>query len=91
MSFRRKEKTIKTITLGLLNTLYGIICSLLFLIQTGKIVLWNFVDGYEYTPAFEKMWEIGLFVLLLLSIVLLVLNFKRKNKSNKTLFAFLNG
>lgn len=80
----------KTATLGVLNALYGAICSWLFLIQTGKIVLWGFVENNKYTTLFFQVWEVVMFVLMILSGVLMFLNIKRQEKDNKLIFNALN-
>lgn len=80
----------KKLTLGILNTCYGVLCSLLYLIRTGKIILWAFTEGNQYTQTFVTVWETALLVLFALSIVLFVLNTKRNNKGNKAIYIILN-
>ena len=73
----------KNFTLGILHTIYGFICSFLFLIQTEKIILWSFVVDHEYTDGFQIAWEVILTIILLVSIVLIILNNKRQDKSKQ--------
>ena len=73
----------KNFTLGIIHTIYGVICSVLFLIQTGKIILWNFVVDYEYTDGFQTAWEIILTIILIISVILIILNMKREDKSKQ--------
>ena len=81
----------KTKTLGILNVVYGVICCFLFLIQSGVIVFRSFTENGQYTLEFVQAWQVVMFVLILLSIVLFILNIKRKVKGNKKLFYVLNG
>ncbi len=73
----------KNVTLGIIHTIYGFICSFLFLIQTEKIILWSFVVDHSYTDDFQTAWEIILTILLPISVVLIILNNKREDKSKK--------
>ncbi len=73
----------KNVTLGIIHTIYGFICSFLFLIQTEKIILWSFVVDHSYTDGFQTAWEVILTIILLISIVLIILNNRREDKSKK--------
>lgn len=82
---------LKTKTLGVLNAVYGAICCFLFLIQSGAIVFRSFMENDQYTLKFFQVWQVVIFVLMLFSIVLLVLNIKRRSLGNKRSFYVLNG
>lgn len=82
---------LKTKTLGIFNAVYGSMCCFLFLIQSNVIIFRSFMENDQYTLEFYEAWQVVVFVLMLLSIVLLVLNIKRRSLGYKRSFYVLNG